>query len=102
MPVNISTQVDGTVATLKLQGKFVFSDHRDFRQAVKAQLEGHCTVLELDFGGVDYLDSAALGMLSLAREGASATGKTIVLVNCQGTVKQVLAIANFHKLFTMR
>jgi len=38
MPVIISTQVDGTVAMLKLQGKFVFSDHRDFRQAVKAQL----------------------------------------------------------------
>jgi len=98
----ISTQVAGNVATIKLQGKFGFSDHRDFRKVVKDALASPCTTLEIDFAGVDYLDSSALGMLLLSREEANAAGRCIVLVNCRGTVAQVLDIANFQRLFTIR
>jgi HptB-dependent secretion and biofilm anti anti-sigma factor len=55
----------------------------------------------VDFGRVDYLDSSALGMLLLLREKAEAAGKKVSLANLSGTVKQVLEIANFGKLFTI-
>lgn len=100
--MNISTQVNGSVATIKLAGRFTFAEHRQFREAIKAQIEGNCTALEIDFGMVEYLDSAALGMLLLAREGAANNGKTVSLVNCSGMAKQVLDVANFQKLFTIR
>lgn len=100
--MNISTQVNGSVATIKLAGRFTFAEHRPFREAIKAQIEGNCTALEIDFGMVEYLDSAALGMLLLAREGAANIGKTVSLVNCSGMAKQVLDVANFQKLFAIR
>jgi len=56
----------------------------------------------IDFGEVDYLDSSALGMLLLLREKADGASKRVVLAGLQGTVKQVLEIANFGKLFSIR
>jgi len=56
----------------------------------------------IDLGGVDYLDSSALGMLLLLRERAESMGKTVSLTRMQGTVKQVLDVANFDKIFVMK
>ena len=41
-------------------------------------------------------------MLLLLREKAEGAGKNVVLTGLQGTVKQVLEIANFGKLFSIR
>ena len=89
--------------TLKLSGRFDFNAHRDFRQAYEVALDsGMTNTLEIDFRKVDYLDSSALGMLLLLREKAEASGKRVLLSGVQGTVKQVLDIANFGKLFSIR
>ncbi|HNM23255.1 MAG TPA: STAS domain-containing protein, partial [Rhodocyclaceae bacterium] len=53
----------------------------------------------VDFSGVDYLDSSALGMLLMLRDKVTGAGKDVVLGNVRGNVKQVLDIANFGKLF---
>jgi len=99
----ITNQVSGDRATLKLGGRFDFHSHRDFRSAYEKILEtGAVREIVIDFGEVDYLDSSALGMLLLLREKAESTGKNIVLAELRGTVKQVLDIANFGKLFSIR
>jgi hypothetical protein len=38
-------------------------------------------------------------MLLMLREKAEAVNKTVSLANCRGSVRQVLDIANFGKLF---
>jgi hypothetical protein len=43
-----------------------------------------------------------LGMLLLLREKTVEAKKTLLLTNCRGVVKQVLDVANFGKLFTIR
>lgn len=88
-------------ACITLSGNFTFEAHRDFKEATTSALahEG-LTELELDFAAVDYLDSAALGMLLLLNERAG--GRKISLVNCHGTVRAVLDIANFSKIFEIR
>lgn len=86
--------------TLRLSGRFQFDSHRDFRNAYDVFLvDSGVKALALDFAGVEYLDSAALGMLLLLREKLAALGKTIELVNTRGAVRQVLDIANFARLF---
>lgn len=88
---------------LKLSGRFDFHSHRDFRSAYEQALEsGAAKTIVVNFDGVDYLDSSALGMLLLLREKAEASGKQVELAGLQGTVKQVLDVANFGKLFTIR
>ncbi len=95
------TTTDGR-AVVRLQGRFDFNSHREFRECVDAVLQ-QAVVRELvvDLGDVEYLDSSALGMLLMLRDKARSSGKEVALINCKGAVKQVLDIANFSKLFAI-
>ncbi len=100
--MQIATELVAGKATLKLNGRFDFHSHRDFRTAYESALEqAGVKEIAIDFKDVDYLDSSALGMLLLLREKAEAAGKSVSLVSLQGMVKQVLEIANFGKLFSV-
>lgn len=93
-------QLSNETATVKLAGRFDFNAHRDFREALDrllAQTEAKSFVLDL--GEVSYLDSSALGMLLLLRDKAKQVGKPVRLANVKGSVRQVLDIANFSKMF---
>jgi anti-anti-sigma factor len=91
---------DSTKATLKLSGRFDFNTHRDFRAAYEPLLaDSAVKAVTVDFAGVDYLDSSALGMLLMLRDKMSGVNKDVSLTGVQGNVKQVLDIANFGKLF---
>lgn len=101
--MEIQRTLDHEQARIVLAGRFDFNVHRDFRQCSDEVLaDDKVKEVDIDFARVDYLDSSALGMLLLLREKAEARGKRIVLSGLQGTVKQVLDIANFGKLFTLR
>lgn len=95
-----SVTKEGGKAAIALKGRFDFNTHRDFRAAYEP-LVADATVREVlvDFDGVDYLDSSALGMLLMLRDKVTGAGKEVVLANVRGNVKQVLDIANFGKLF---
>jgi anti-anti-sigma factor len=100
MQANMS--ISNGEARLKLVGRFDFNSHREFRAAYEIVLENtEVRTLVIDLGGVDYLDSSALGMLLMVRDKATSANKAILLANAQSGVKQVLDIANFSKLFKM-
>lgn len=101
--MQITSKLENGRSTLSLSGRFDFHSHREFRAAYeKALEEAAVREIEINFSEVDYLDSSALGMLLLLREKAEAIGKAVLLSGLQGTVKQVLDIANFGKLFTIQ
>jgi anti-anti-sigma factor len=91
---------DAIKATIKLNGRFDFNTHRDFRTAYESLItDAAVKAVTVDFAGVDYLDSSALGMLLMLRDKMSGVNKDVSLTGVQGNVKQVLDIANFGKLF---
>jgi anti-anti-sigma factor len=101
--MTVTIQIEGGEGRIVLTGQFDFSAHREFRQACDDLLaEPAVRDLLVDFQQVDYLDSSALGMLLLLKEKAAANGKSLALVNCRDTVRQVLEIACFGKIFTIR
>jgi anti-anti-sigma factor len=101
MHANVETEPGR--ARIRLNGRFDFSAHRIFRESYTPSLDaGSVSELEIDLAQVDYLDSSALGMLLMLREKAQAANKKVVLSNCRGSVRQVLEIANFGKLFTIK
>jgi HptB-dependent secretion and biofilm anti anti-sigma factor len=101
--MKIDVHVREGVARIALNGRFDFSSHRDFRGSYDALLtDGTVQSIDVDLGGVEYLDSAALGMLLLLRERCLSANKPLALCNCRGMVAQVLEVANFGKLFTMK
>jgi anti-anti-sigma factor len=100
--VQTNIQIHDGKAVVKLLGRFDFSAHRDFRESCNSCLDtAQVKEIELDMGGVEYLDSSALGMLLMLKERADAVAKRVVLSACRGTVKQVLDIANFGQIFSI-
>mgnify|MGYP001766885855 CR=1 FL=1 len=88
---------------IKLQGRFDFNTHREFRAAYEPLLSDVSVIaLSVDFRDVVYLDSSALGMLLMLRERFAAQGVQVALIGVQGNVKQVLDIPNFSKLFQIQ
>lgn len=101
--MQITSEEDAGRLILRLDGRFDFHSHREFRVAYEQALESKgVREVEINFAKVDYLDSSALGMLLLLREKAETSSKQVTLAGLQGTVKQVLEIANFGKLFAIR
>ena len=98
--------MDTIVSTLQRQarnqvaGRVYFNSHRECRVAVdRARRIPGTSEVAVDLCNVAYLDSSALGMLLMLRDKAKTSGKTVCLANAKGSVRQVLDIANFGKLF---
>lgn len=89
-------------AVLSLQGRFDFNSHREFRAAADRALNDNAVkAIQVDFSGIDYLDSSALGMLLMLRDRCKSTGKEVSLAHPHGAAKQILDVANFGKLFVI-
>ena len=101
LPMQVTTRTHDDTASIILDGRFTFQDHRAFRDAYKNLLETPVKTIQVDFAKVDHLDSSALGLLLLAREAASAVGATIELIHCTGMVAKVLEVATFSRLFAI-
>lgn len=95
-----TVQNQAGAATIRLVGRFDFNTHREFRGAYEPLIaDPTVRSVVVDFAGVDYLDSSALGMLLMLRDKLGGVNKEVALTGVAGNVKQVLDIANFGKLF---
>lgn len=102
MTIQVDMQVSEGRARIALNGRFDFNSHRSFRNVCSEALQQEgVREVEVDLGGVGYMDSSALGMLLLLKEKAEATQRRVALTHCRGAVQQMLAVANFDKLFSV-
>lgn len=100
MTHSVNNRIQDNRATLSLSGRFDFSIHRDFRRNYEDILgTPGVRELDVDLANVNYIDSSALGMLLLLREKAGAQNIQLKLAHAQGSVRQVLEVANFGRLF---
>lgn len=98
----VTNSIADKKANLSIQGRFDFSIHRDFREKYESILGAPgISELDVDLRDVNYIDSSALGMLLLLREKAAAKHINMNLTNTQGSVRQVLEVANFGRLFNI-
>ncbi len=99
MSVNTVESSDNNEVVIKVSGRFDFSCHQEFVKGYKAYPPGSkCYVVDL--AQAEFMDSSAMGMLLQLREyGDKRAG--VSLVNGSESVKDILRIANFDKLFTI-
>lgn len=101
--MTIKSMLENSTARIMMSGRFDFNSHRQFRETYDEILKNPETgEIEVDLGAVEYLDSSALGMLLLLHEKANSCNKSLALTNCHGIVRQVLEVANFGRLLTIR
>ena len=99
----ITVQIRDRAARVTMTGRFEFQVHRDFNDAYMPLLDSAAVrEIEIELSKVDYLDSAALGMLMLLNERAKEANKPIVLLDVSNVVSQVLQVANFSKIFNIK
>ncbi len=89
---------DGTFR-ITTTGRLVFSLNARFRNVARDALASPATTIEVDLASVNYVDSAALGMLLWLRDAATQAGKNVVLSGVHGVTKTVFEVAHFEKLF---
>jgi anti-anti-sigma factor len=91
----------GSDLTVAMSGRFTFVDREPFGKVVQriGQMTGGTCAIDLS--GVEFVDSAALGMLLMARDAAGSHGARLVLRGPKGHVKRVFDIAKFDALFVI-
>ncbi|MDO8271772.1 MAG: STAS domain-containing protein [Gammaproteobacteria bacterium] len=81
--------------TIKVQGRFVFGLHKEFRNAYR-DLDGATKEYEVDLSQAVYLDSAALGMLLLLQEHANTFSAKVSIVGATPDVRRILDIGRIQ------
>lgn len=80
---------------------FTHRNRKDFSSAVTAFRASGGRHLIVNLQEATYMDSAALGLLALTSQQLSADERRFSLVGPQGTVKQVLELANIDKMIAV-
>jgi anti-anti-sigma factor len=95
--VSIVAQQDGSHLTLWVSGRFTLALYKEFFPAYKELPERPASV-DVDLAEVEYIDSAALGMLLSMRNYFGPEAR-LRLINARDMVRRVLEIACFDKQF---
>ena len=89
------------IKEIALSGRLTFADNKVFREVVsnvEGTSGGACV---FDLGDLEYIDSAGLGMLILARDAAAGKKLELKLRGAQGQVQQMLRISKFETFMTI-
>jgi anti-anti-sigma factor len=84
-----------------VEGEFDLAVVDEFLERALAALD-RCQTLELDLGGVSFIDSSGLGALVRVRQEAAIRGKTMSLVNVSAATHRLLQITGLHEAFDIR
>jgi len=101
MTVQASVEGNGRELMIKIDGRFDFSAHQEFRDAYE-DVSSSVSSYTVDMGGTSYLDSSALGMLLLLRDHAGGDSADVRIINCNQDVRKILTISNFEQLFKIQ
>lgn len=87
-------------ASVLLPNRFDYGYHKEFQRQCGEYIDNPDTVgIIFDFSRVEYVDSAALGMLLMWQRRASASSKKMYIKGAKGTTAQILEMANMKKIF---
>lgn len=96
-------QTTSTGQEIQLKGRFTFADHENFRNVVQTMEDPNANKrIVFDLSGLEFVDSAGLGMFLIARETAERRKLQLVLRGAQGQVKRMLDLGRFDALFTIQ
>ena len=85
--------------TLLLKDQLVFTDRDAFDVVCAKLLARRSHEVLVDLAGLDYMDSAGLGMLLTLKDRAERDKAAVKLLHPKGEVQQLLTLACFDSLF---
>ncbi len=82
-----------------MSGRFTFADVGPFKEMIGHIKEAKGKRFVIDVNAIAFIDSAAMGMLLMARDAAASEAVPLALAGAQGQVKRILDVAKFDTLF---
>lgn len=98
--MSITTIVNGTETTLKLDGCLDTAAAPEFSAALEAVADAKALVI--DFSALEFIASSGLRALVLAKERATKAGGSIVLTGLNEVVADVFDVTGLHEVFDIR
>jgi anti-anti-sigma factor len=101
--MSVAIEFRGNVANITLSGNVDYSVQDEIRSANQQALANE-NVKEIcvDFADVTFLDSSVIRALLTLQKEADAAGKSLVLLNCNNTTREVFEIGGFDRMFSFR
>ncbi len=91
------------ISVIRIPERFDFSFHKNFNESTDVALkDNQVSLISLDFSQVNYLDSAALGMVVYLHKKATAANKKIQIANASGIAEEILKVANLNKIIDIK
>jgi len=91
--------IDSGTCNVVMKGKFTFSDHSAFKNLFDVFADSKVQSVQFDFKQVEFVDSAALGLLLLSLDEAKKHSKSLRIKEPQGQVQKMFEISRFYELF---
>ncbi|MBI1275210.1 STAS domain-containing protein [bacterium] len=98
--MDITQELTQQAATFVFKGAFTFSDHEDIKGVLDA-CQPPVEQVTLDFRAVNFVDSAALGMLLLVKDEAEKHSIKLSIRGAQEQPMQMFQISRFNELFDL-
>lgn len=86
---------------VSFEGKFTFAQHEAFREILEQLKAPSLKQMILQVKHVEFIDSAGMGMLLLAKDEAEKHNKQFIIAGASGQPKKMFDMANFQNLFAM-
>lgn len=94
-----TSNIDKGVLKITMKGKFTFTDHSNYKKFFDAIKDRKIETVYIDIGGVDFVDSAALGLFLLTKDEAEKNGKKLHISEPKGQVHKMFEISRFYEIF---
>ena len=101
--MTVAVDIHGITANIVLSGNIDYSMQEEIQNANQEALS-NTQVREIcvDFARVTFLDSSVIRALLTLQKEADASGKSLILMNCNETTREVFEIGGFDRMFKFR
>jgi anti-sigma B factor antagonist len=99
MELGISTDQDGGVCTVTLEGEVDVYTAPRLKERLVELLDGGCTSVIVDLEKVSFIDSSGLGVLVSALRRAREKGGAVRIVCTRDSVLKIFRITGLDKVF---
>jgi anti-anti-sigma factor len=90
-----------TSNVIRMPKRFDYSSGAEFNAALAVAVDQNQEVL-LDCTGLDYIDSAGIGLLVMANKKSQAKNAKLVITHLKTAPREILQLANLQKLIEIR
>jgi anti-anti-sigma factor len=96
--MNYTVRDENGIREVDLMGQLTFDATESFREVIDSLERDHVKTCLLNMNGLDFIDSAGLGLLVLAHASAGRAGIPLSMRHPHGQVREMIEIAEFHTI----